>query len=467
MDASPALIFERLRATEFARLDAAGHTYLDYTGSGIYADSHVREHCEALRSGVFGNPHSATPASRASTALVTAARERVLSFFSADPAEYEVCFTANASAALKLVGESYPFERGSRFVLSADNHNSVNGIRRFAEAREATVEYLPLDPALRMQDLARTLPAADASHACLFAFPAQSNFSGVKHPLEWVDLAHSRGYDVLLDAAAFVPTNRLDLGAVRAAFVAVSFYKMFGYPTGVGALIARRDALARLRRPWFAGGTVRFVSAQNRLHLLKGSAEGFEDGTPNFLAIGALPGGFDLLERLGIDAIGAHVRGLAAAALDRMIALRHSSGAPLVHVYGPTSMQERGATIAFNVRDASGADVAYQVVEKRAAAAGVSIRTGCFCNPGAAEFAFGFREEESRRCFTTMSPAEFDMERFSACMDDAAIGAVRVSFGIPSNAADVDRFIAVLEGLRDYVAAPAERKREPAPASAG
>ena len=47
----------------------------------------------------------------------------------------------------------------------------------------------------------------------LFAFPAQSNFSGVKHPLDLVGDAHRAGWDVLLDAAAFVPTNRLDLEA--------------------------------------------------------------------------------------------------------------------------------------------------------------------------------------------------------------------------------------------------------------
>ncbi|MCP4693599.1 MAG: PAS domain S-box protein, partial [Desulfobacterales bacterium] len=42
----------------------------------------------------------------------------------------------------------------------------------------------------------------------LFAFPAQSNFSGVQHPLEWIEAARARGWDVLVDAAAFAPTNR-------------------------------------------------------------------------------------------------------------------------------------------------------------------------------------------------------------------------------------------------------------------
>ncbi len=460
MDGSIERLFRQLREEEFSRLDRLGHAYLDYTGSGLYAESHVRAHAEMLLGGVLGNPHSQSPTSLLSTRLVEESRERILDFFEADPAEYDLCFTANSSGGLKLVGESYPFQAGSRFVLSADSHNSVNGIRQFAEARGARVEYLPLDPELRPVPVERVLPQADPSLPNLFAFPAQSNFSGAKHPLEAVGTGHDRGYDVLLDAAAFVPTNRLSLRRVPADFVVVSFYKMFGFPTGVGALLFRRAAAARLHRPWFAGGTVRFASAQNRLHLLKDTGEAFEDGTINFLGIAALGGGFDLLERVGMEAIGQHVGRLAARALDELGSLEHSGGRPMIRIYGPADTRSRGATIAFNVLDATGAPIAYQVVESLAAEAGISLRTGCFCNPGAAEYALGFAQDDSSRCFRTITPEEFDLERFSSCMNEAAVGAARISFGIASNDADLDRLLAALDPLRDHVAHGAERKSE-------
>ena len=76
-----------------------------------------------------------------SSTLAAEAREAVLSFFNA-PAGYTVIFTANASAALKLVGESYPFRPGGAFILGADSHNSVNGIRTFASQGGAKVCYL-------------------------------------------------------------------------------------------------------------------------------------------------------------------------------------------------------------------------------------------------------------------------------------------------------------------------------------
>ncbi len=118
-----------------------------------------------------------------------------------------------------------------------------------------------------------------------------------------IDVARSHRWRVLLDVAAFVPTNRLDLTEVRADFLCVSFYKMFGLPTGVGALIARREALAELRRPWFAGGTISMVSVAADAHRLSPGHAGFEDGTPNFASIPAVTVGLDAVDRVGIDAI--------------------------------------------------------------------------------------------------------------------------------------------------------------------
>ena len=107
---------DELRALEYSRLDRLGHVYLDYTGGGQYAESQLCDHLALLRDGVYGNPHSNNPTSLAMTELVESARAAVLAFFNADPEEYTAIFTANASGALKLVGESYPFQPGGRYT---------------------------------------------------------------------------------------------------------------------------------------------------------------------------------------------------------------------------------------------------------------------------------------------------------------------------------------------------------------
>ncbi len=197
-------LLDELRASDYSRLDRLGHVYLDYTGGGLYASSQIRRHAELLENHVFGNPHSRNPTSLAMTELVERGRRKVLEFFNAAPEEYVAIFTANASTALKLVGEAYPFNPGDHYLLTFDNHNSVNGIREFARARGAEITYVPMElPEMRV-DAARLeeyLGLARPGGHNLFAYPAQSNFSGVQHSLAWIARAQEKGWDVLLDAA--------------------------------------------------------------------------------------------------------------------------------------------------------------------------------------------------------------------------------------------------------------------------
>ena len=138
---------DELRATEYSYLDSGGHIYLDYTGAGLASDAQLRAHVERVRGGCFGNPHSESPASAASTLLIEQARQAVLRYFNAAAEEYAVIFTQNATGACRLVGEAYPFRPRSRLVLTADNHNAVNGIREFARAGGAAVRYVSVSAA--------------------------------------------------------------------------------------------------------------------------------------------------------------------------------------------------------------------------------------------------------------------------------------------------------------------------------
>jgi len=430
-----------LRAREYARLDEQDQVYLDYTGGSLYGESQVRAHMALLSRNVFGNPHSVNPTSLAMTQLVEQTRASVLHYFHAPPEEYTVVFTANASGALKLVGESYPFAPGDHYLLTFDNHNSVNGIREFARAKGAEVVYVPvLPPDLRIDEanLEAALELAQPGGRNLFAYPAQSNFSGVQHPLEWIARAKAKGWEVLLDAAAFAPTNRLDLSRWKPDFVSLSFYKIFGYPTGVGCLIARKVALSRLSRPWFAGGTITIASVQGDGYYLAAGEAGFEDGTVNYLTIPAVEIGLKYIDTVGIEAIHARVQCLAEWLLDDLTALRHRNHRPLVRVYGPIDGQLRGATVTINFYDPQRALIDYRIVEDLAAQAHISLRTGCFCNPGAGEAANGLTKEQLAPCFVNEERMTF--EEFLAVMDGHAAGAVRVSLGIASNFSDVYRF---------------------------
>lgn len=225
--------------------------------------------------------------SKLSAALAATARAAVLSFFNAPPGS-TVVFTANASAALKLVGEAFPFTPASAFLLPEDAHNSVHGIREFARAKGAPIVYLPSPPrgGVRVREAfvrlflfsyrySRLLTSIYLSviqalidehrpspgTPALFAYTGQSNITNSKPPLAVLAHAATRGFTTLLDAAALAPTTPIDLTNTPVDAVAVSFYKMFGFPTGIGALVLAPGVGAWLRekRPWFAGGTVDVV----------------------------------------------------------------------------------------------------------------------------------------------------------------------------------------------------------------
>jgi molybdenum cofactor sulfurtransferase len=448
-----------LRATEYARLDARGQTYLDYTGGGLYAASQLREHQAMLADVVLGNPHSENLPSREMTDRVEATRARILEFFRASPDEYEVIFTPNATGALRLVGEAYPFGPGDQYLLTFDNHNSVNGIREFARAKGARVSYIavtPPDMRVPHDPLARLLTHSAPGGHNLFAYPAQSNFSGVQHPLEWIAEAQAAGWDVLLDAAAFVPTNRLDLSVWHPDYVSLSFYKMFGYPTGIGALLVRHPALAKLRRPWYAGGNTTFSSVQASeapgagFYRTPGAA-GFEDGTVDYLGIPAVVIGLDHISAIGIDTIHARVMCLTGWLLTALSELRHSNGTPLVRLYGPAEMQMRGATVTVNFADPTGALINSRLVERHANAVGISLRSGCHCNPGAGEVALGFSEADMAPPFRQKEQLSY--EEFLHVIDGKKSGAARASMGLASTFADVYRFWEFAESFCDVAVA--------------
>ena len=192
----------------------------------------------------------------------------------------------------KLVGEAYPFAAGGRLLLTVDNHNSVNGIREFARAKGATVDYAPLT----VPDLRIDLPAhgrapgagrpdarqpASRSRAVEFfrreASACRSSTSRTDHRL-----------GRLLDAAAFVPTNRLDLRRDTPDFRDDLVLQDVRLPHRRRLPADPQRGVGNASAPWFAGGTVNFATVQGRLHVLSPREAGFEDGTLNYLSIPAV-----------------------------------------------------------------------------------------------------------------------------------------------------------------------------------
>ncbi|HEY3884825.1 MAG TPA: hypothetical protein VGL62_06445, partial [Vicinamibacterales bacterium] len=178
-------------------------------------------------------------------------------------------------------------------------------------------------------------------------------------------------------------------------------------------------------------------------HRLRPLHEAFEDGTPNFLDLAALEPGFLLHDAIGVDRLSAHVDGLAVELVEMLRALRHGDGTPVVRLYGVPASGDppvpRGATVSFNVVDPLGRPVPFPTVETRASEAGVMLRGGCFCNPGASEAAFHFDPDRMAHCLDAVEDA-FSVPRLRQCAGpDIAVGAMRASLGMATNRDDIRR----------------------------
>lgn len=396
---------------------------------------------EFLNNKVLGNPHSVNPTSLASTEFVESARRAVLDFF--NTRDYLCIFTANASAALQTVGECYPFTNQSHLLLLSDNHNSINGIREYCMRKGGSYSYCLVDHHNDMRINDERLQDDLLSHAAastkLFAYPAQSNVTGVKHELRWIETAHAAGWDVLLDAAAFVPTDILNLSQHKPDFVSVSFYKIFGYPTGLGCLLVHKDAFDRLIKPAFAGGTITLVSVGAKRHFLMPGHERFENGTVNYLSIPAAAIGLDYINALGLKYIRHRVIMLTSLLLEEITALRHRTGKALLRIIGPVNTRQRGGTIAMNFYNERGDEYPFQHIEQRANRWNISLRTGCFCNPGIDELAHNIGADELSRYFNSTNQGNY----YDAIVFLGKLrGSVRISVGFITNVQDITRFVA-------------------------
>ncbi|XP_031514654.1 molybdenum cofactor sulfurase isoform X3 [Papio anubis] len=367
-----------LRAREFRRL--AGTVYLDHAGATLFSQSQLESFTNDLMENTYGNPHSQNISSKLTYDTVEQVRYRILAHFHTTAEDYTVIFTSGSTAALKLVAEAFPWvsqgpeSSGSQFCYLTDSHTSVVGMRNVTMAINVTSTPVRPEDLWSAEERGASVSDPDCQLPHLFCYPAQSNFSGVRYPLSWIEEVKSGRlhpvstpgkWFVLLDAASYVSTSPLDLSAHQADFVPISFYKIFGFPTGLGALLVHNRAAPLLRKTYFGGGTASAYLAGEDFYIPRPSvAQRFEDGTISFLDVIALKHGFDTLERLtgGMENIKQHTFTLAQYTYVALSSLRYPNGAAVVRIYSDSefsSPEVQGPIINFNVLDDKGNIIGY------------------------------------------------------------------------------------------------------------
>lgn len=444
---------DAIREREFPMLQGA--TYLDHAGTTLYAKSLIDEFSKDMISSLLGNPHSASSSSQLSTRRIEDVRLRVLRFFNADPALFDLVFVANATAGIKLVMEGFREQKdGFWYGYHKDAHTSLVGVREAAKDRH---HCFGSDKEVEQWlDEGYSLVPGDNSLG-LFAYPAQSNMDGRRLPLSWTSQLRSSKHGThvysLLDATALVSTFPLDLSNASTApdFTVVSFYKIFGFPD-MGALIVRNESASVLqRRCYFGGGTVDVVlCGKENWHIQKQSClhEQLEDGTLPVHSIVALDSALNVHGRLfgSLECVALHAGFLAEQLCNELAALQHHNRSKVCQIYRDPSSSYRdsriqGPIIAFNLRTREGEWVSNAEVEKLANVRNIQLRSGGLCNPGGIASALDLAPWEMKRNFSAGHRCGNETDTIGG----KPTGMLRVSLGAMSSMQDVKTFIKFVE----------------------
>lgn len=438
-----------IRRSEYPSLH--GTTYLDHAGTTLYAKTLIEGYSKALMDNLYGNPHSASAASQLSSRRIDDVRVETLRFFNADPDKFDIVFVANATAAIKLVADAFRDQDGGfNYRYHADSHTSLVGVRELALPGALCFSSdVEVDRWLTDQEIES--PGLNGSPS-LFAYPAQSNMTGRRLPLKWCQrIRHASSVShtpmfTLLDAAALVSTAPLDLSNSDIApdFVALSFYKVFGFPD-LGALIVRKDSGDILRkRRYFGGGTVDSVTVlKDNWYARKESSmhSCLEDGTVPFHNILALQLALQTHANMygSMSTISRHANFLASTLCEKLAALRHANGMNVCVIYSESSFSgsNQGPVIAFNLKDERGGFISNSEVEKLSIVKNIQLRTGGLCNPGGIASHLGLSAEEMRRNYAAGQRCGSEND----IINGKPTGAIRLSFGAMSSMEDVTTFL--------------------------
>jgi cysteine desulfurase/selenocysteine lyase len=192
-----------------------------------------------------------------------------------------------------------------------------------------------------------------------------SNVLGTVNPVsEVARVVHGAGALVMVDASQSAPHCPVDVRALDCDFMAFTSHKMLG-PTGIGVLYGRR-ALLEAMPPFLGGGEmireVKLTASQWNDLPWK-----FEAGTMPIAEAVGLGAAVEYLEGLGMDAVFAHDRALAAYTMERLLEV------PGLEILGPPA-ERRGGVVAFTLGDIHPHDVATVLDDD-----GVCVRAGHHC----------------------------------------------------------------------------------------
>lgn len=308
------------------------------------------------------NTHWAYPTSAETDAAIEHAREVCAEFLNASADE--IVFGANMTTLTfhlsRALGLNY--SAGAEIVVTElDHHANIDPWRRLAVERGVTIRTVRLDTEtgqLNYEDLERFV----GPKTRLVAIGAASNALGTINNLERIiELAHSAGALVFVDAVHYAPHALIDVKRLNCDFLGMSAYKFYG--PHVGILWAKGALLREIDFP-------KLVPAPDYI------PENAETGTQNQEGMVGAAAAIDFLASIGgyVPASGDSTRRESLRTAFAAMHARNSemltrlwgglSSMPDVTLYGPPPDASRTPTLVFTIGGRTSTEAARLLAEK-------------------------------------------------------------------------------------------------------
>jgi selenocysteine lyase/cysteine desulfurase len=273
-------------------------------------------------------------------AIAAAAKKEVAAFLGV--ADEEIIITRNATEALNIAIQGYPFKQGDEVLLNQLDYFSMIETFRMLEKRGAisVKEFeMPLLPKSEDEivEIYRKL-ITDKTRVILLTHV--SNINGLIVPVAKIAaMAQERGVDVMTDSAHALGQIKFSLKELNSDFVGMNLHKWIGNPVGAGILYVKKERIKELKALF--GDTGAAETSINKLAHF---------GTTPFAVIMTIPTSLAFQKQLGIERISARLHYLKSIWVNEL--MQHSN----VEVVVPAEFS--CAIASFRIKNKTAAEVA-------------------------------------------------------------------------------------------------------------
>ena len=299
------------------------------------------------------------------------ARKEVASFVGAK--EGSLVFTKNVTEAVNLVAVSLErmghFKPGDEIAVGFFEHHANLLPWQQLCARTGSklkVAGLKEDFTLDMEDLKAKVTKKTKMVSIAHVSNTVASIQDVKEIAKITHRNGASGALCFIDGAQAVPHLEVDVKKINADFYGFSSHKMLG-PTGIGALYAKEDLLAKMPPFSFGGGIIKSVSFE--ITVFADGRNKFEPGTQPIAEALGFAEACRYLKKLGMASVRDHEKKLTERALEGLGRIKG------LEMYCPKNPEKQAGVILFDVKGVDPLDLGVALDEGR----NIAVRTGFMC----------------------------------------------------------------------------------------